>query len=452
MSGRFRTVDYEATLNLEIRLGDCVPETHLARFVVDVVKQLDLTSIYAKYGPRGGVAHAPEVLLALLFYGYATGVFASRKIEQATYDTAAFRYLAGNLHPDHDTIAAFRKNFLPELKGLFVQILVLSQETGLLDLGNISLDGTKVHADASKSKAVSYKRLLELEAKLRAEVEELFVLAEHADQRVGAEGMSIPAEIAMREERLKRLAEAKAAIEARAAERWAAEEAEYQAKERERQEYEERNGRKPPGPPPAPPTPGPKDTDQYNFTDPESRIMKNSQNGAFEQSYNAQAAVDQKTLLIVGHSLSNHPNDQGEAIPTLSSIPAQLGVPRAAALDTGYFSEANIHALQDAGVAAYIAAGRSPHNGGWKVFFQDAGSEPSEDASLREKMAYKLRTPEGKAIYRKRKCTVEPVFGQIKEIMGFRQFSLRGLAAALGEWCLVCLAFNLRRLHALTYT
>ena len=224
---------------------------------------------------------------------------------------------------------------------------------------------------------------------------------------------------------------------------------EYAAKLRERQDKENKTGKPPRGKPPSPPTPDPKDGDQYNFTDPDSRIMKNSGDQGFDQRYNAQLGVDQEALLIVGYSLSNHANDQQEVAPTLASIPSQIGTPQAAALDTGYFSHANMEALEASGIDAYIATGRHPHNSGWKAFFAEAGQEPAADASPKEKMAYKLRTALGKVIYRRRKCTVEPVFGIIKEVLGFRQFSLRGQAAVTGEWCLVCLAYNLRRLHAL---
>lgn len=450
MSRQFKTVDYEATLDTRVRLGDCLPPDHLARFVVDIIAQLDLAPLYARYGKRGGAPYAPEILLGLLFYAYATGVFSSRKIEQGLRETAAFRFLAGNLAPDHDTIAAFRKAFLPELQGLFVQILLLAQEAGLLHLGNISLDGTKLHADASKSKAVSYKRLLELEAQLQTEVQELFALADASDTRAVPEGMDAPYEIARREERLKRLAQAKVVLQERAQERAALEQVEYDAKMAERQEKEAKTGKKPRGKPPTPPSSTPHDGDQYNFTDPDSRIMKNSRDNGFSQQFNAQAAVDQDALLIVGLSLSNHANDQGEVAPTLATLPQELGTPSAAALDTGYFSESNVNVLEAAGIDAYIATGRDPHNAGWEAYFADAGDPPADTASRKEKMAYKLRTVVGKAVYRRRKCTIEPVFGQIKEVMGFRQLSLRGQAAATGEWCLVCLAYNLRRLHRLT--
>ncbi len=449
MSRTFKTVDYEATLNHTVRLGDCLPSDHLARFIVDVIAQLDWEPIYARYAARGGAPYAPELLFGLLVYGYATGVFSSRKLERATYESAPFRFIAGNLHPDHDTLATFRKTFLPELHDLFVQVLLLAQTLGVLKLGNISIDGTKIHVDASKSKAVSYKRLRELETQLRAEVEGLFALGAHADQGSLPDGLVVADEIALREERLARLAEAKAVLEARAKEREAFEQAEYDAKVRAR-EAKARRGKPPRGRPPTPPTAGPRDDDQYNFTDPESRIMKNSTNQGFDQHYNAQVAVDQECLLIVGHSLSNHANDQAEVVPTVDAIPPALGTPEAAALDTGYFSEANIAALEARHIDPYIATGRESHHQGWEAYFAPAPAPPPDDASLKEQMAYKLKTAVGQAIYRLRKCTVEPVIGIIKEVLGFRQFSLRGEQAAGGEWCLVCVAFNLKRLHTLT--
>lgn len=449
MTRRFRTANYDETLNLPITLGEALPPNHLARFVVDVISQLDLGPVYARYAPVGGEAIAPEILLGLLFYGYATGVFSSRKIEQATHENLAFRYVAGGQNPDHDTIAHFRKTFLAELQELFVQILLLAKLAGVLKLGNLSLDGSKIHADASKSQAVSYKRLIELEARLGVEVQELLTLGEQADQGEVSlpAGMVVADEVALRQQRLASLAQAKAVLEARAQERDQAEQAEYQAKLRAHEEKARRRKRR--GRKPKPPETGPRDGDQYNFTDPDSRIMKNSSNDGFDQHYNAQAAVDQESLLIVAASLSNHPNDQREAAPTLDALSPQVGQPAAAALDNGYFSETTVRALEARGIDPYIATGREPHHPSWRGFFAEHPEPPSTDASLKEQMAHKLRTEIGQAIYRLRKCTVEPVIGIIKEVLGFRQFSLRGLAAAAGEWCLVCLAFNLKRLHVL---
>ena len=450
MSRKFKTADYEAALNSTVTLRECLPPDHLARFIVDVITHLDLSAIYAHYSPRGGEAIAPEILLGLLFYGYATGTFSARKIERATYESMPFHFLAGGLHPDHDTIAHFRKTFLPELKDLFVHILLYAQEIGVLTLGNISLDGTKIHADASKSSAISYKRLLELDSQLRTEVDTLFARTEQAEQTEMPEGVVIADEIAFRHERLANLAQAKAVLEARAQERYEAEQTAYDAKVRERDAKARQTGSNPRGRPPTPPTPGPRDKDQYNFTDPESRIMKNSTNDGFDQHYNAQAAVEQNSFLIVASTLSNHPNDQAEAIPTLDAIPLALGKPRAGALDNGYFSATNIAAMEARDIEPYIATGRVSHHPNWPAYFAQQPAPPPADASPKVQMAYKLQTEIGGAVYRLRKCTVEPVLGIIKDLLGFRQFSLRGLWAAAGEWCLVCIAFNLKRLHTLT--
>jgi transposase len=449
MARQFKTVDYEESLKQTVTIEECLPADHLARFVVAMIALLDLSCIYVQYGAYGGEPYAPEILLGLLLYGYATGVFSARKIEKATYESIPFRFIAGGWHPDHDTIANFRKIFLSEIAKLFIQVLLIAKVAGVLKLGNISLDGSKIHADASKSKAVSYKRLIKLEKRLSAEVKELLALSEQADQSELPEELDIAEEIAFRQYRLANLAEARAVLEMRAEERYQAEKAEYEAKMREREEKARRRRRKPRGRKPKPPTPGPRDKDQYNFTDPESRIMKNSTNDGFDQHYNAQLAVEQESFLIVANTLSNHANDQNEAIPTLDAIAAELGKPEAGALDTGYFSENNITKMELRGIAPYIATGREPHHRSWKARFAELPAPPPEDASPKVKMAYKLRTEIGKAIYSLRKCTVEPVIGIIKEIMSFRQFSLRGLAAAAGEWCLVCLAFNLKRLHVL---
>ena len=451
MTRKFKTVDYEATLNQTVSLREALPPSHLARFVVDVIAQLDLSAVYARYGARGGEPLAPEILLGLLFYGYATGVFSSRRIETATYESLAFRFLAGGLHPDHDTLANFRKTFLVEIQELFVQILLLAQTAGVLKLGTISLDGSKIHADASKSHAVSYKRLIEREAQLRTEVSELLTVGEQTDQGELQlpEGLVIQDEIALRQAQLTNLAQAKAVLAARAQERYVAEQAEYEAKLRNREETARKHHHRPRGRKPQPPQPGPQDQDQYNFTDPESRIMKNSTDKGFDQHYNAQAAVDQASLLVVATGLSNHPNDKREVEPTLDALSPKLGQPQAAALDNGFFSAANIAALEARGIDPYIATGREPHQKSWRTFFGEQPTPPSADASPKVKMAHKLQTEIGQAIYRLRKSTVEPVIGIIKEILGFRQFSLRGLPAAAGEWCLVCLAFNLKRLHVL---
>jgi transposase len=449
MTRKFKTPNYEQTLDLQISLREVLPPDHLARFIVDVVAQLDLSEIYQQYSEQGAPPYAPEVLLGLLFYGYATGVFSSRKIERATYEVIPFRFIAGDMHPDHDTVANFRQQFLAELKELFVQILLIAQAMGHLQLGNVSLDGSKIHADASKSKAVSYKRLLAIEAHLQAEVNELFSLAEAADGGQLPAEMNIADEIERRQQQLARLAEAKQVLEARAQARYKAEKAEYEAKMAGREEKAAKTGRKPPGRPPKPPTPGPRDKDQYNFTDPASRLMKNANNSGFDQHYNVQVVVEHESRLVVGNWLCDQTNDKQAALPTIDTVPPQLGQPPAANLDTGYFSENNIAGLQARGIEPYIATGRSPHHQGWRAYFMDQPDPLSGEASVKEQMAYKLRTKIGQALYRLRKSTVEPVIGIIKEVLGFRQFSLRGLDPASGEWTLVCMAYNLKRLHIL---
>jgi len=452
MGRKFRKADYEKTLALHVSIGEALPPEHQARFIVAVIAQLDLSAIYTQYGEMGAPPYAPEVMLGLLFYGYANGVFSARKIEKATHEVLPFRFISGDMHPDHASIAQFRKQFLEELKELFVQILLIAEAMGQLELGNVSLDGSKIHADASKSKAVSYKRLLELEARLQTEVNELFALAETADGGQLPDEMNIQDEVARRQKRLEHLAEAKKVLEARAQARYEAEKADYEAKMSERKEKAAKTGRKPPGRTPKPPTPGPRDKDQYNFTDPASRIMKNSTDQGFDQHYNTQVVVEHESRLVVGNWLCNAPNDKQAALPTIDTVPPELGKPKAANLDTGYFSSDNIDGLQERGIDPYVATGRTPHHESWCTYFQEAPVPPADDASAQEKMAYKLRTKIGDALYRLRKSTVEPVIGIIKEVIGFRQFSLRGLRAAAGEWSLVCLAYNLKRLHILQHS
>jgi hypothetical protein len=262
-------------------------------------------------------------------------------------------------------------------------------------------------------------------------------------------GFKIEDEISIRQARLARLEQARKVLEARATDRYQQEMAEYQAKLKEREEKAQALGRKPKGPEPKPPEEGPRGKDQYNFTDPESQIMKNSKDGGFDQHYNAQVAVDQESLLIVAQTVSNHANDKKEAVPTVEAIDQRLGQANAAALDNGYYSESNIAALEQKGIDPYIATGREPHHKSWRKYFEQQGEPPAQTASAKQKMAYKLQTEIGKAIYGLRKCTVEPVIGIIKETLGFRQFSLRGQQKVEGEWNLVCLAFDVKRLHVL---
>jgi transposase len=450
MSGRFVSVDRETAYLLPPSVQEWLPENHLARFVVEIVERLDLGRLTTAYRGRGSDAFHPAMMVALLFYGYATGVFSSRKLERETYDSVAFRYVAANQHPDHDTIANFRKRFLKELSALFVQILNVAQQMGVLKLGKVSLDGTKVHANASKHSALSWEHACKIEAQLRAEVEQLMRLAEEADQGEIPDGMSIPQELERREERLAAIAQAKAAIEARAAERYAREQAAYEQKMAERKAKEESSGRKPGGSPPSPPEPGPRPKDQVNLTDADSRIMPAS-GGGFEQAYNAQAAVDVETMLVVAEHVSQSPNDKQEVAPALDqldAVAAVIGKAEALIADNGYFSAGNVELCHDHAVEPYIAAGRDAHYPPLAQRLKDP-APLEQDASPVDRMKHRLRTADGRAVYATRKCTVEPTFGIIKSVLGFRQFLLRGLQAVSHEWTLVCIGWNLKRMHRL---
>lgn len=446
---RFIPVDRQTDYLLPPSVDEWLPDGHLARFVVDVIEQLDLSALTRRYAGRGHKAHHPAVLLSLLVYGYATGVVSSRKIERATYDSVAFRYLAANTHPDHDTLATFRRRFLPELEQLFVQVLLLAREMKLLKLGTIALDGTKLKANASKHKALSYGHAKKLEAQFRAEVKALTERAESTDREDAADGMDIPAEIARREERLAAIAEAKAKIEARAEERDAAEQAAYQEKVA-RRDAQRKTGKKPRGRDPKPPTGGPHDKDQVNLTDPQSRIMPVTGKG-FDQCYNAQAAVDADSLLVTHVHVTQATNDKQQVMPLLTAwqdYPEALGRPTCLLGDTGYFSATNVHACHDHGIEPLLAMKRDAHH--LPVFERFAADPPAPTGDDPvEQMAHRLKTKAGRALYAVRKHTVEPVFGIIKHVMGFRQFSLRGLENVSGEWRLVTLAWNIKRMHRL---
>lgn len=451
-SPRFKCCDRDTLYLMPPSIHDWLPQNHLARFVVDVVTKLDLRSIENAYNGRGSEAYSPAMMLALLFYGYATGIFSSRKLELATYESVAFRYIAANQHPDHDTIAAFRKRFLKELKSLFSQILLIAQAMGITKLGKVALDGTKVKANASKHKALSWDHACKLEEQIRTEVESLLRLAEAADQEPIPEGMNIPEELSRREKRLETIELAKQEIERRAAERYAKEQENYEQKMTARKLKEQEEGKKPRGPEPKPPETGPKKADQINLTDADSRIMPVA-GGAFEQTYNAQAGVDLSSMLIVENHVSQHPNDKQEietTLENLTSLPDQLGSVDTVVADSGYHSQANIDKCEAEQITPYIAVNREKHNPSLEERFAPAGSLPEEADSL-SRMKHRLKTPEGKKIYAQRKSTVEPVFGIIKAVMGFRQFLLRGLDAVSGEWNLVCMAYNLKRMYALAH-
>ena len=446
----FRPTDRQTGFLMPPSLDEWLPQHHLARFVVEVVDGLDLTSMSKSYRGSGSASYHPATLLSLLVYGYATGVFSSRKLERATYDSVAFRFIAANDHPDHDTIATFRRRFLEQITGLFVEVLKLACEMGVLQMGTVALDGTKIHANASRHSALSYEHAGKIAAQLKAEVADLLAKAEAADQADVPDGMSIPEELARREVRLEKLAEARKKIEARAKERVEREQAEHQAKLAAREEKTAATGKKPSGRPPEPPVEGPLPTDQINLTDQDSRIMPVA-GGGFEQCYNAQAVVAADSLLVVAVDVVQAANDKQQLQPMLNQVaalPGALGEVETMLADSGYFSAANVAACVAAEVEPLIAMGRQPHYLPLNERFADMPPAP-QNATPVEAMAYRLKTPDGRQLYALRKQVPEPVFGIIKSVMGFRQFLLRGIDRVRGEWSLVTMAWNMKRLFVL---
>jgi transposase len=415
-------------------LRDWLPEDHLVYFVSDVVDQLDLSAIHAVYDKekRGQPPYDPRLMTKLLVYGYCTGVFSSRKIQKRLQEDIPFRVLAAGNEPDFRTISDFRKIHLAALQGLFEQVLEMALESGAVKLGRVALDGTKVKANASKHRAMSYGRMKEKQQQLRQEVKQLLAEAEATDEEEdrlhgNKRGDELPEELRRRETRLAKIKKAKKVVEERAREKAAAEgksaEEVYKSK--------------------------PTEKDQYNFTDPESRIMKGGD--GFVQGYNAQAAVEPELGLIVGQSVTQAANDKEQLKPMVEAIEQQSGQrPEAILADSGYCSEANLKELESGDqpekkIEGYIATGKQKHGQGHQV--AKRGPLP-KGATLADRMRRKLQTKAGKAVYARRKCVVEPVFGQIKQARGFRQFLLRGIEKAKGEWALVCLTHNILRLWA----
>jgi len=449
----FRPINRDTGFLLPPSVDEWLPQRHLARFVVEVIDGLDLSELVKAYRGSGSASYHPAVLLGLMVYGYATKTFSSRAIERATYDSVAFRFIAGNEHPDHDTIAAFRNRFLPQIQALFVDVLKLARTMGMLKLGTVALDGTKVHANASRHSALSYGHAKKIEKQLRKEVQQLLRLAERADGINTPDGMSIPEELERRELRLAAIAAAKAKIEERAAERLEREQADHQSKLAARAEQEKRTGKKPRGRPPEPPTGGVKDEDQVNLTDEESRIMKVA-GGGFDQCYNAQAVVATGSMLIVANEVTQAANDKGQLLPMvqkLQALPKELGRAKRILADSGYLSQNNVEQCAAAKIEPLIAMGRTPHHMSWKKRFAAAPKSPPDSATPMQKMAYRLKTPGGRKLYALRKQTPEPVFGIIKSVMGYRQCLLRGLESVKGEWNLVSLSWNIKRMFALQH-
>ena len=457
MGPRFINLDRDTPLLLPPNLRDWVPADHLVHFILDAVDGLDLRQVRVNTRGTGSEQYPPSMLLALLIYSYATGTFGSRRIEQSTHDSVPVRLLTADTHPDHDTLCTFRRENAALLTASFVQVLQLAQQLKLLKLGQLTVaaDGTKVLASASKHSAVSYERAGEMIEQLELEVQQLLAKAEQADATPLQDGLTIPEEISRRQERRAALAQARAQIEARAQARYAVQLVEHEEKLAARAVKQER-GEKVGGKPPQAPTPAAQAKDQYNFTDPESRIMKAGSGQHFEQSYNAQAAVEVDSRLIVGQRVSTAPNDKQELVPTLSAIPAQAGPVAVALVDSGFFSEAAVRHVEQnetgapTGTTVYAAVDKTGHHR--SVADLEKKPEPvppAADASVTEVMRHRLKTTAGKALYKLRQQTVEPVFGILKSVLGFRQFRLRGREKVALEWTLVCLAYNLKRLHRL---
>ena len=441
-------------------MQDWLPESHLARFVAELTNGLDLSKIYGYYGRRDGrgkAAYHPVMMVRLLLYGYCVGVMSSRRMEHASYDDIAFRYLCADQHPDHDTIAEFRRQHLPVLAQLFTQVLQLCNKAGLVKLGHVAIDGTKVQANASKHKAMSYDRMEEKEKQLKAEVEKLLAQAAETDAAEdalygkGNRGDELTGEMARRESRLKKIAEAKAALEEEARERAEAAKKAAGLKLEERLKREQERGKKFGGHPtqiPDPEQARPEPKAQRNFTDPESRIMPDgAHKGSFVQAYNAQIAVDDKAQIIVAAELTQESNDKRQLAPMLERVEQNMGAkPEAATADAGYCSEEQFTDKRVEGIELYVATGKQKHGLPEPDGAVAPEEIPVESESAVEKMKRKLKTATGEVLYRKRKAVVEPVFGQIKAARGIRAFLLRGLVKVSAEWKLICATHNLLKL------
>ncbi|NIQ88524.1 MAG: IS1182 family transposase [Deltaproteobacteria bacterium] len=430
-------------------MKDWLPDDHLVYFVMEVVEELDLSAIYQRYdSSKGGQPpFDPKMMTSLLFYAYCIGLPSSRKMEKATYERVAFRILTADQHPDHDTIADFRKRHLDALSGLFVEVLRLSQKVGLVKLGHVSLDGTKVKANASKHKAMSYGRMEKKAEELEAEVKRLLRAAQAVDDAEdakygkGKRGDELPKELRFKQDRLKKIKEAMESLEQEAKAKADAKREEILLKE----QALEKEGKKRKGKEPKDPGDKPSSKSQRNFTDPESRIMKDGASKSFEQAYNCQAAVDEESQIIVATNVTQQANDKQQLEPLVEEIKKNTDgrTPEKLSGDNGYFSESNVQYLEDEGIDGYIATDGQKHGA---VRQASGRGRIPKDATRQEKMARKLRTKKGRETYSKRKQIVEPVFGQIKEGRGFRRFLLRGLENVSGEWDLICLTHNLLKL------
>lgn len=455
MAARFVNLDRLTPMFLPCDLRDWVPDDHIVHFILDAVEQIPTAPFSVNHRGTGSEQYPPGMMLALLIYCYVTGRFGSRTIEAATYSDVAVRYLCANHHPDHDSICTFRTANKAAFDAAFVTVLQLGHHLKLTKVGAVSVDGSKIQANASKHAAVSYARAGEMLAQLELEVKELNERAQQAEAQESKDALNVPAELKRRADRKAALQQACQIIEARAKELAAAQQSAYEAKQAERQAQRDA-GKKPRGPEPKAPSATPEPKAQYNFTDPPSAIMKAGSGAHFEQSYNAQAAVDQ-AMIIVGQRVSVAPNDKRELPATVAAIsPAVASEVKAILTDSGFYSEAAVQAVEQnadgtaTGLTVYAAVEKTHHHKTVADLLpQPEPPAPGPEASAKEKMAHRLKTKVGKELYKLRKQTVEPVFGIIKEVMGFRRFSLRGHAKVSLEWTLVCVSYNLKRLFTL---
>jgi transposase len=449
MPARLVNIDRDTPLLLPPDLRQWIPPDHLAHYILDAIEHLPLTTLRVNERGTGDRQFPPRMLLGLLIYCYATGTFSSRAIERATHTDVAVRFLAGDTHPDHDTLCEFRRQNKAVFAESFVRVLELARELKLLKVGQLTLavDGTKVLANASKHSAVSYQRAGEQSELLQQEVAQLLAKAEQADSTPLQDGLTIPAEITRRQDRIAQLQMARAVIEERARQRAAQKNAASPTAAAQPHKGGADEGDQPPVPPASPDS-----KDQFNFTDPESRIMKAGNGSHFEQAYNAQAAIETDSRLLVAARVTDAPNDKQQLVPTVAAVPPLLLAQVAAVLvDSGFHSAAAVAAVEAAGgPTVYAALEKTSHHRSVADLEQRRDPPPlAADADPNARMRQRLQTAAGRALYRLRQQTIEPAFGIIKEVLGFRRFSLRGLAGAQLEWTLVCLAYNLRRCHRL---
>ena len=453
MAARFVTVDHDTILLLPPNIREWVPEGHLVHFIMDAVEELDLSEAKVNERGSGDEQYPPGMMLGLLVYCYASGMFSSRVIERMTHENVAVRLLCADTHPDHDTICTFRRRNAELLHRAFAQVLEMAARCGVLKVGGVTvaIDGTKILANASKHSAVSYERAGQQMQELDLEITQLLAKAEDADSKPLEDGLSIPAEVMRRQERKAKLAAARAEMEARAHVRAQAERVEYEAKVAARDAVRS-EGKKPRGKEPEPPSekPGPKD--QVNFTDEESRIMPGG--GGFVQGYNAQAGVEIQSRLIVTQRVTQATNDKRELVPNMAVMEPAVGSVKTVLVDSGFYSEEAVKAVEkdeqgeSTGIQVLAAMKRDRH--GRRVADLEKKEDPDEPepgAPFKDHMAHRVATKDGRQQYKQRQQTIEPVFGIIKEAMSFRRFSMRGKIKAALEWTLVCLAYNLRRLH-----